>query len=100
MQPMRFLAIVALCAVLLGLGLVGLVSPTRPSLSGAAQLLQAVLQPGSLRPIACEPDLSLAAEQHKPGIAAFVEVEGSLFQVLVGQDSEGETWSAAFSGEE
>ena len=63
-----------------------------------ARALQRVIHPGPLPPSACEPDRRLAAEHTRPGIAAFVEVEGSLFQILVGRDREGETWSAAVSG--
>ena len=33
-------------------------------------------------------------------LAAFLEVEGNLFQILVGRDGEGKPWSTAVSGEE
>jgi len=58
------------------------------------------LRAGSPLASACEPDASLATERLKPGIAAFAEIEGDFFQILVGRDREGEAWSAAVSDEE
>jgi hypothetical protein len=100
MQHLRFLVIAVLGAVLVGLVLGRGVGPAVNPLAEAARLLGTTRHPGFAFPGACEPDPTLAAEHPKPGIAAFVEVEGSLFQILVGQDREGETWSAAVSGEE
>jgi hypothetical protein len=102
-EPMprgRFFLIAALGAALLGLALARGVGPTLDPLIETAQLLERVLRPGSALSSACEPDPALAAEPPKPGIAAFIEVEGSLFRILVGHDRAGETWSAAVRGEE
>jgi len=100
MRRGRILVIVTLCAVLAGLVLTRGAGPTLDALAQTARLAKTALHPRSLLPGALETDPTPAAKHPRPGIAAFLETEGSIFQILVGRDGDGETWSAAVSREE
>ena len=84
----------------MGLALVRGVGPTLDPFVETAQLLERVLRPDSPLPSALETEPTLATERLKPAVAAFAEIEGDLFQILVGRDRDGEAWSAAVSDEE
>jgi hypothetical protein len=98
MRPVRFLVIVAV--VLAGLALARGVGRELEPTAEAARRLGKALQTGPLAGGDGQPDRAVATGRPRPGVAAFVEVEGSLFRILVGRDGEGETWSAAVSGVE
>jgi hypothetical protein len=100
MQPVRFLAILSLAVVLAGFALTRGVGRELAPVVEAARHLGTALQTGPLAGADCEPAQAITTEYPRPGVAAFVEVEGSLFRILVGRDGEGETWSAAVSGVE
>ncbi len=100
MRPVRFLVILALAAVVAGFAVIRGVEPGLEPMVGATHLLGTALQAGPLARGACTPDPAAAGERPRPGVAAFVEVEGSFFRILVGRDGEGEPWSAAVSGVE
>ena len=96
----RFFLIATLGAVVVWLALAGGLGPTLSSFIETAPPVETVLRHTSLLANGDESDPPLAAERTEPSIAAFVEVEGGLFRVLVGRDTEGEPWSAAVSGGE
>ena len=100
MQLRRFLFIAALGAVLVGLALTGGIGPTQePLIETTARSIKTALRAGSPLPGALETEPTLAAEHPKPAVAAFAEIEGDLFQILVGRGRDGEAWSAAVSDE-
>jgi hypothetical protein len=94
----RFFLITTVGAVVVWLALARGLGPTLNSLIETAPPIETVLRCTSLLANGGESNSPLAAERTEPGIAAFVEVEGGLFRVLVGRDTEGEAWSAAVSG--
>ena len=98
MPNARVLLITALGAVLVWLLLAREVEPTLESLLQKTPSIEVTC--ASLLRDVQDASTTLRAKRTEPGIAAFVEVEGGLFRVLVGHDTEGEAWSAAVSGGE
>jgi hypothetical protein len=96
----RFFLIATLGAVLVGLALARGIEPALDPLIEKAPSIETVLRYSPPLRSGRESDPSLTAKRTKPGIAAFLEVEDGLFQILVGRDREGEAWSAAVSGGE
>jgi hypothetical protein len=100
MQLRRFLFIAVPGAFLVWLGLTsGIGARLEPLLETTAGSIENALRSGSPLPGAFETRPRTATERLEPAVAAFAEIEGDLFQILVGRDSEGEAWSAAVSDE-
>jgi hypothetical protein len=101
MQLRRFLFIAALGAVVVGLALRGGIGPTlKPLLEKTARAIDTALRDGSPLPGALEGEPPPATGRLEPAVAAFAEIEGDLFHILVGRDRDGGAWSAAVSDEE
>jgi hypothetical protein len=101
MQLRRFLFIAAPGAVLVWLALASGVGPRlAPHLETTARSIEAALRSGSPLPGAFETGPPPATERLSPAVAAFAEIEGDFFRILVGRDGDGEAWSAAVSEEE
>ena len=98
MQLRRFLFIAVPGAFLVWLGLTsGVGAGLEPLLETTARSIENALRSGSPSPGVLETQPPAAQERLGPAVAAFAEIEGDLFQILVGRDSDGEAWSAAVS---